>query len=180
MIAAVGTVIRTAYYQPDKSVPTLETPFPYPNHLDVRWHESPRDKGFSDIVFGMGTVYGISAKKFHALVGTSAGPEPDDAGVAADSGEEADLPAGVRRTKEEWTRMRMSVLKYLAENGATGAGASISRREMVKKGLMPRNYDWLSNHGLIEWVDQKAEGKAWCAYLTAAGLKAAQIGQLPE
>ena len=49
-IAAVGTVIRTAYYQPNKNPSALGGAGTFPNHIDVRWQDSPRDVGLASRV----------------------------------------------------------------------------------------------------------------------------------
>ena len=41
-LAAVGTVVRKAYYDPAKTVEALENESTFPNHVDVRWADSPR------------------------------------------------------------------------------------------------------------------------------------------
>jgi TPR repeat protein len=79
MISAVGTVIRQGYYDKDKNSPTLETENPYMHHIDVRWHDSPRDKAFDAVAFGLQTVSQISAEKFRKLVGPSTALEAEGA-----------------------------------------------------------------------------------------------------
>jgi hypothetical protein len=69
MIAAVGTVIQKAYHDQDKSVPTQRTGNPYTHHLDVSWHESPRNKGLDERAFGIATLTQISPEKYRKLVG---------------------------------------------------------------------------------------------------------------
>src|SRR5262249_46387673 len=79
MIAAVGTVTQKAYFDKDKNRPTLEAKNPYMHHIDVRWHDSPRDKIFDAIIFGLQTVSQISAEKFRTLVGPSTALEAEGA-----------------------------------------------------------------------------------------------------
>ncbi len=71
-LAAVGTVIRTAYHEPNKNHSAVGDASTFANHLDVRWADSPRDKQFPDIVFGMQTVYKMPEEKFRLLVGKMA------------------------------------------------------------------------------------------------------------
>jgi restriction system protein len=70
-IAAIGTVKRAGYYDPKKNLATIREENPYPNHLDVEWAESPRNKRFDAIVFAMQTIYEIPQEKYRELVETS-------------------------------------------------------------------------------------------------------------
>jgi len=78
VLAAVGDVIQSAAYSPGKN-PAID----HSNFLGVAWRDQPRDKEFSDLVFPMHTLTGISDVQFHNLVGGSAPPpgnrEPDEA-----------------------------------------------------------------------------------------------------
>src|SRR5262249_7113088 len=67
VIAGVGTVTRKAYHDKDKCLSVFGADEGYPNHIDVRWDESPRDKAFEEIVFGLQTVSQISPEKFRTL-----------------------------------------------------------------------------------------------------------------
>jgi len=67
-LAAVGTVTRSAYYERAKNAPAVGSERAYSNHLDVRWAEAPRDKGFDSAVFGMQTLYETSEEKYHLFV----------------------------------------------------------------------------------------------------------------
>jgi predicted Mrr-cat superfamily restriction endonuclease len=71
-IAAVGTVRRTAYYRPNWSPARESYPdgIQYPNHIDVEWHDSPRDKTFPKPVFQIPTVRGIKEPRFEYLLGS--------------------------------------------------------------------------------------------------------------
>jgi hypothetical protein len=78
-IAGVGTVIRKAYHDRGRNVPTLETENPYRHHIDVRWHDAPRNKTFDAMTFGLMTVYQIPPEKYQTLVGPrDITPEFDD------------------------------------------------------------------------------------------------------
>lgn len=68
-LAAIGTVIRTAYHDPSKNLSADSGWFTFANHLDVRWDDSPRDKQYADPVFGIQTLYKTSEEKFRVLVG---------------------------------------------------------------------------------------------------------------
>ncbi len=68
-IAAVGTVTRTAYYDPNKAPAAVGAWYTFAYHLGVRWESSPRDKHLQDIVFGIQTLHKIPEKKFRSLVG---------------------------------------------------------------------------------------------------------------
>lgn len=67
-IAAVGTVTSTAYFKDAKAIDSSAPDDFYFNHINVRWHDSPRDKKFSRIVFGMQTLYEIDQTQFQSLV----------------------------------------------------------------------------------------------------------------
>jgi restriction system protein len=67
-LAAVGTVIRTAYFDPIKTRAAVGDWYYFGNHLDVQWHDSPRDKQFPDIAFSMATLSQNSEEKYRALV----------------------------------------------------------------------------------------------------------------
>jgi restriction system protein len=67
-IAAVGTVIKPAYYSHAKNIEASGPDDFYSNHLDVQWHSAPRDKEFNRIVFGMQTIYEISESQYRELV----------------------------------------------------------------------------------------------------------------
>jgi TPR repeat protein len=68
-IVGVGTVIRTAYFDPNKTISDVGDWFTFGHHLDVRWHESPRDKKFDTPVFSMQTVSHLPEERFRDLVG---------------------------------------------------------------------------------------------------------------
>ena len=68
-IAAVGTVTRTAYYDPKKAPAAVGDWYTYAYHLGVQWEPVPRDKHFDHQVFGMQTVSSVSEEKYHNLVG---------------------------------------------------------------------------------------------------------------
>jgi restriction system protein len=67
-IAGIGSVIGKAYYSAKKNTEATGPGREYPNHIDVRWYESPRDKDFSNIVFGMQTIYEIKEELYNKLV----------------------------------------------------------------------------------------------------------------
>lgn len=67
-IAAIGTVKGKAYYSHAKNAEAIGTNNYYSNHLDIQWHDTPRDKAFDHIVFGMQTLYGISEARYKTLV----------------------------------------------------------------------------------------------------------------
>jgi restriction system protein len=68
-IAGVGTVLRTAYYDPRKNTPSLQAKNNYPNHIDVQWRTDFVPREFDRIVFGMQTIYEIDDERFRDLVG---------------------------------------------------------------------------------------------------------------
>jgi serine/threonine protein kinase len=70
-IAAIGTVVRQAYYDPRRNPTAVSksSGLTYPNHLDVRWHDSPRDETFNEAVFQRRTVQRISEEKVRELIG---------------------------------------------------------------------------------------------------------------
>jgi hypothetical protein len=81
IIAAVGTVTKTAYYDPKKST-RVQAQYQFPNFIGVRWHDTPRDKEFDHLVFGMQTLYEISKAKYTELVEPDSTllPEEDEEG----------------------------------------------------------------------------------------------------
>lgn len=68
-IAAIGTVIKQAYFNKTKAIEASGSEHVYPNHLDIRWHDIPRDIEFDRIVFGMQTISEVTEEKFRELVG---------------------------------------------------------------------------------------------------------------
>lgn len=68
-IAGVGIVTKSAYFDREKNLKVIGAEHYYPNHIGVNWHDSPRDKEFDRIVFGMQTIYGISDVQYQELVG---------------------------------------------------------------------------------------------------------------
>ena len=67
-LAAVGTVTREAYREPNKATSAVGDWFTFAYHLDVQWEPQPRDKGFDTQVFAMQTVYKIPEEKFRTLI----------------------------------------------------------------------------------------------------------------
>lgn len=63
ILAAVGTVVRSAFYAPGKN-PALG----HPNFLEIAWHEQPRDKVFKSVVFPMRTLAELSEKEYRRFV----------------------------------------------------------------------------------------------------------------
>jgi restriction system protein len=61
-LAAVGKVIRTAFYEPGKN------PSSHPNFIEVEWQEQPRDKVFPTLVFPMHTLTQISDVQYNNLL----------------------------------------------------------------------------------------------------------------
>lgn len=70
-IAAVGTVIKQAYFDKNKG---REVDSKHSNYLDVHWHDSPRNAEFDRIILGMQTVHEISASQYQDLVGEQQQP----------------------------------------------------------------------------------------------------------
>jgi hypothetical protein len=71
-LAAIGTVKAPAYFDPNKHRTARNSAgIPYPNHLDVAWAKSPRDKPFAEQVFSILTIYGISMDKFRLLTNSN-------------------------------------------------------------------------------------------------------------
>jgi len=66
-LAAIGTVKRAAYHDPNKTLDVYGPGQGYSNHLDVQWEDAPRDKAFATIVFSMQTIYEIPEEKFRAF-----------------------------------------------------------------------------------------------------------------
>ncbi len=82
MIAGVGTVKRTAYYDPDKLLPVFEQFGPeyaamaHPNFIDVEWREDMRDEEYEDRVFGLTTLHEIAEDKARELLEDDERPIP--------------------------------------------------------------------------------------------------------
>ncbi len=68
-IAGVGAVTKSAYFDREKNLKVAGSDYYYPNHVDIDWHDTPRDKEFDRIIFGMQTIYEISAPQYQELVG---------------------------------------------------------------------------------------------------------------
>jgi restriction system protein len=68
-VAGVGTVKGPAYYEHVKNIEASGAGKAYSNHIDVAWHETPRDKEFPRVVFGMQTLYEIKQVLFDQLIG---------------------------------------------------------------------------------------------------------------
>jgi len=75
-LAAVGTVVRSAYYEHAKNAPAVGAENAYSNHLGVRWADAPRDRAYDTAVFGMQTLYEINEEKYRLLVGNDGGNGP--------------------------------------------------------------------------------------------------------
>jgi len=86
-IAGVGTVKGPPYYAATKNTAATGAGREYPNHIDLAWRDTPRDKEFPNMVFGMQTLYEINEQLFAELV---QGPgdralEPPEEGVEDES-----------------------------------------------------------------------------------------------
>ncbi len=77
-IAAIGSVLSEPYYQPAKakSIFAPESEYAgvidiaYPNHIDIAWHDEPRDLRFVNQVFSMQALHSISSAKLRELLDT--------------------------------------------------------------------------------------------------------------
>jgi restriction system protein len=67
-IASIGTVTKSAYFDKDKNLKVAGAEYYYPNHIDINWHDNPRDKVFDRIIFGMQTIYETSAPQYQELL----------------------------------------------------------------------------------------------------------------
>jgi predicted HNH restriction endonuclease len=81
-IAAIGTVSRSAYYESSKASSAFPRNEAYPNHIDVDWHDEPRDLSFDRQVFGLMAIHSISSEKLDSLTNSpsvrSRGSNPDE------------------------------------------------------------------------------------------------------
>jgi restriction system protein len=68
-LAAIGRVIRSAYYAPNKNSATS-----HPHFLDVEWRTQPRDKVFPTIVFPMHTLSEFTEDQYRILLQGSVVP----------------------------------------------------------------------------------------------------------
>ena len=75
-LAAVGTVTKGAYYDSKKHMEPYPPDEVFSDHLDVKWDDSPRDKQFDRVVFGMFTIYEIDKDRFDEFTVDSSGTEP--------------------------------------------------------------------------------------------------------
>jgi restriction system protein len=68
ILAAVGKVVRVAFYAPGRN-PFLASPdYSHHNFLEVEWQAQPRDKVFPSLVFPMYTLTEISEVQYHNLL----------------------------------------------------------------------------------------------------------------
>lgn len=83
ILAAVGKVIRTAFYAPGRN-PLLAPPgYSHPNFLEVEWQGQPRDKVFPNLVFPMHTLTEFSEVQYQSLfegsgISTAISEEPEN------------------------------------------------------------------------------------------------------
>ncbi len=73
-IAAVGVVENTAYFDSTKNQDLFE----HCSFIDIHWCDSPRDKGFDRVAFGIQTLYEIEENEGKALIGG------DEEGISID------------------------------------------------------------------------------------------------
>ncbi len=68
-IAGIGTVKRTACYDPDRVLPlfgqfgTDYESIAYPHHIEVEWRDDRRDDEYEDPIFGMTTLHEVAEDK---------------------------------------------------------------------------------------------------------------------
>ena len=76
-LAAVGKVSGPAYYAPGKFPDHVRSDWAHahPNFLEVSWHDQPRNKAFSTVVFGMIALAEISQEQYRSFV-EGPGPPP--------------------------------------------------------------------------------------------------------
>ncbi len=67
-LAAVGTVKRSAYHDPNSHSEPFGPEDSFANHLDIKWAKAPRDIAFRTQVFLMPTIYEITQEKFRSLM----------------------------------------------------------------------------------------------------------------
>jgi restriction system protein len=113
-IAAVGTVVRKAYYERAKNAAVMGPENTYPNHIDVQWNEIPRNKEFANAVFGMQTLYEISEEKYHSLI------ESD-----------LQLPAEAQRVEEDIEDQAAFVLEKYLEDFIVSNFSTIFRGQLT-------------------------------------------------
>jgi hypothetical protein len=112
IIAAVGTVTRTAYYDP-KKIANIQLEHHFANHIGVRWHDVPRNKAFKQMVFGMQTLYGISEDRYTEFV-ESQNTLPQDLSATAEE-DEASFPEGKEVYRVHRSRERDSKVVEVAK-----------------------------------------------------------------
>jgi restriction system protein len=67
VLAGVGTVTKEAFYSRNKNI-QANPDHPHSNYLGVRWHNGPRNKEFSNIVFIQNSVQEILESKYQELI----------------------------------------------------------------------------------------------------------------
>jgi restriction system protein len=66
-IAGVGTVTKVAFYSEDRNI-RANPGHPHSNYLGVDWHESPRNKQFTNKVFVMQAIWAIPESTYQTLI----------------------------------------------------------------------------------------------------------------
>jgi len=114
-IAAIGTVTRPAYYDTKIAASAFPPNKAYPNHIDVDWHDEPRDLFFDRQVFGLMALHSIPIERLQTLTSSSEFKlrnfHPDD---VVDDGKyvEGALKTTVVNAYERNLKARAACLKY--------------------------------------------------------------------
>jgi restriction system protein len=90
ILAAVGRVVRGAFYAPGKNPLLAGSGYSHHGFLGVEWQQQPRDKNFHEIVFPMFTLKEISEVDYRRFAGVDSiadggPPTLDAAGTVAGS-----------------------------------------------------------------------------------------------
>jgi len=118
-IAAIGTVTRPAYYDTKMAASAFPRNEAYPNHIDVDWHDEPRDLFFDRQVFGLMALHSIPVEKLRTLTSSNEANHrnsyPDD---VVDDGKyiEGALKTTVVNGYERESKARAACLKYHGYN----------------------------------------------------------------
>jgi hypothetical protein len=71
MIAGVGTVTKVGFFSEDRNI-QANPGHPHSNYLGVRWHETPRNKQFTNKVFLRQSIWEVPESKCQELLKGSA------------------------------------------------------------------------------------------------------------
>jgi len=78
-LAAVGTVTKTAFYDPEKGKDRVGGSGDYyPNFIGVEWRDSPRDISFDEIVFAFSAIYKTDKDGYDRIMSKISPPDDEE------------------------------------------------------------------------------------------------------